>query len=458
MMKKFSIIIYQSVLFISLTHQLKAQETLDQYIEYGLKNNTDFINQQLGIDLQNQKYQEAKGKYLPHIYLDASYIRAQGGRTIDVPASDLVNPAYQGLNSILGTDRYPANIENVSEQLLPDDFHETKIRLIQPVLNAKIWLNAKANSLNIELEKAKKDALRNRLISEIKSAYYNYLAANAQSEIYQGNEKLLLQLLAFNQSLVKHDKATSDVVFDTKAQLAEIESQLIRAETSAKNARSYFNYLIGRELAATIYVDSTALGFTADMPNTLQSLTNQYADGRPEIRQLNTSIELTKTKEKLAKSYIIPEVNLIGDIGYQGFGYTFESNQDFYFARVGLTWPIFQGFQNKSKIQQAQILTHQVENQLNDLQREISLQIQQAFYRLNESLSTYGAAKVELTNRQKSFEITNAKYKQGAALPITLESARVNLLTAELKLVAAKYSVLIARVKLEESLNHELNQ
>ena len=93
MMKK----IISFVFFCCLASCVWGQDSiLDDYIAVGLKNNQQFLRERLATTLQYQVEQEARGKYMPDIFLDASYSWADGGRTIDVPAGDLVNPAYEG--------------------------------------------------------------------------------------------------------------------------------------------------------------------------------------------------------------------------------------------------------------------------------------------------------------------------------------------------------------------------
>ena len=51
---------------------------------------------------------QARALYLPSLDLSARYTRANGGRTIDFPVGDLLNPVYATLNQITGSARFPA--------------------------------------------------------------------------------------------------------------------------------------------------------------------------------------------------------------------------------------------------------------------------------------------------------------------------------------------------------------
>src|SRR5277367_5377132 len=51
---------------------------------------------------------QARALYLPSLDFSARYTRANGGRTLDFPVGDLLNPVYATLNQITGTTKCPA--------------------------------------------------------------------------------------------------------------------------------------------------------------------------------------------------------------------------------------------------------------------------------------------------------------------------------------------------------------
>jgi len=46
-------------------------------------------------------------------FFGASYTKADGGRTIDLPLGDLLNPVYQSLNQLMGQQNSPASRINL---------------------------------------------------------------------------------------------------------------------------------------------------------------------------------------------------------------------------------------------------------------------------------------------------------------------------------------------------------
>ncbi|MCG8384664.1 MAG: TolC family protein, partial [Cytophagales bacterium] len=243
----------------SQAFELRSQGVLEGYIKTGLENNQQLIREQLATQLQYQVEREARGGFMPNVSFDASYIWAEGGRLISVPAGDLVNPAYQGLNEILGENRFPTDIENVDEQLLPNNFHETKIRLIQPLLNSSIYYNYKAQSAQYSAQRARQQAYENQLVREIKVGYYKHLSALEKLDILLDTRELLEELLRVSKKLVANDKATKEILYASQAEVNKMDSQIAAARKQVNTSRIYFNFLLSRGLNEPILVDTTMI-------------------------------------------------------------------------------------------------------------------------------------------------------------------------------------------------------
>lgn len=95
---------HPTVLFLFLlafAGQLSAQSSpLQTYIQEALENNIALQQKNLSYQRSLEALKEAKAMFIPKLSLEARYSMAQGGRTIEFPVGDLVNPAYENLNLI----------------------------------------------------------------------------------------------------------------------------------------------------------------------------------------------------------------------------------------------------------------------------------------------------------------------------------------------------------------------
>ena len=87
------------IIFSTIT---SAQDTiLDNYIKFALENNLTIKQNNLSIDEAEKALKIAKGLFMPEIKLQSRYTFAQGGRIIEFPIGDLLNPVYGTLNQLL---------------------------------------------------------------------------------------------------------------------------------------------------------------------------------------------------------------------------------------------------------------------------------------------------------------------------------------------------------------------
>jgi len=126
-------------------------EKLNEYIKMGLQNNLALKQQEISLKRSLQVLREAKGMFLPSIAIEARYSRAGGGRVIDMPIGDLVNPIHTTLNQLLMTHGYPAvypaDIPNEWIPFLRETEHDTKLRVIQPIFQPGIYYNLKIKKI-----------------------------------------------------------------------------------------------------------------------------------------------------------------------------------------------------------------------------------------------------------------------------------------------------------------------
>src|SRR5690606_14756660 len=95
-------------------------------------------------------------------------------------------------------------------------------------------------------------AIARALRRDITIAYVDWLKARNSVEIVAASETLLRENLRVNESLHENGKITEDQVLRARAELLEVEQQKREVENLATQARSYFNFLLNRELTAPI--------------------------------------------------------------------------------------------------------------------------------------------------------------------------------------------------------------
>ncbi len=431
---------------------------LENYIQQGLKNNLQLQQEQLNYERSMESLAQAKALFLPYVGINASYQFADGGRKISIPVGDLVNPVYANLNQInsklnTGAPSYPF-ISNQTTNFLANNFHDSKVRVIQPLFNPEIYFNYKAQKELITVQQAQKKAYENQLKFEITSAYYQYLQSGEALAILRNTLSLLHELLKINQSLVANAKATKDVVLNTEYELNKTEQQIAENEKNYQVASAYFNFLLNREMNAAIERDSS-LSFSTNKSEEISSLTNTALQQRQELQQIQNGLRANEQIIGLSKgNAFLPKINVVGDIGYQGFYYTFGSDQQYWLVQFGLTWDIFKGGEKKSRTQQARIDYQVMENKMEQLKKQIELQVIQAHYELQSARQAFAASQSGVKSAEKSFQIIRAKYKEGQAILLEYLDAQNKFTSSQLTNSINQYELLRKSAALQKTISN----
>src|SRR4029077_16374161 len=206
-----------------LSAGVKAQENaLETYINTAFSNNQGLTSQQLQLEQSLYALKEAHALFLPNVSFGASYSVADGGRTIDLPLGDLLNPVYQSLNQLTGSTKFP-NLQNKSVLLTPDDYYDARFRTTLPLINAEIYYNEKIKKETISGNRAAVNVYKRELVKEIKTAYYRYYQADKAIEIYNNALHLVNENIRVNQSLLKNGMRNSTALTRSETEKQKIE-------------------------------------------------------------------------------------------------------------------------------------------------------------------------------------------------------------------------------------------
>jgi outer membrane protein len=445
---------FRFAIFILLTSVIFALAgdiaILDKYIETALESNLALQQQEFSYEKSAAALEEARGLFLPSLALNARYSRAGGGRQIEIPVGQFVNPVYQTLNYLLQQNVFPSDVGVQTFPFLREEEHETKIRAIQPLFKPEIVYNYQIKNRLKEIEESSKELYARQLVAEVKTAYFNYLKALEIISFLDRSRELLQENLRVNEKLVENQKATWEVVYRARADLSLLEKQTAEAEKSLDMARAYFNFLLNRPQESNI--DPILLELESAVTEIdLTAAENQALSNRQELKQLAAGIEAASSGVKLNRSAFLPDVFAVLDYGFQGEKYHFGPKDDFWMASLILEWNLFNGFQDKSKTQQAVLEKKKIEARRQELENQIRLQVREAWHNLLVARKDLQSTRDRLDSQKKSFEIIDKKYQQGMALQVEYLDSRNNYLQAEIQQVVATFDYHIRQAEFEKT-------
>lgn len=443
-MTKTKIIVPLLLIIFSVVWQSSAaQAILEIYIKHGLDSNLALKQKTFDLRKAQLDLDRAKSLFYPQVGVNAQYTVANGGRTIDVPIGDLLNPVYTTLNQLTSSTKFP-QVQNQNVQFLPNDFNDTKIEVALPVYNPQLKYNKQIKEELINSYAADIQLYKRELVNNIKQAYYRYLQATKALEIYNNALATVNENLRFNEKLVKNNTATKEVVLKAKAQVSQVQTSIAEATQNQQNAAAYFNFLLNQPLESPILFDSTML----------QSLQQQIVkvdlpSNREELAKIKSAQKTLETNLKLNETFKLPTLSAFYNVGFQGYGYKFNDKQFYQIAGLQLNWNIFKGNDNRIKVKQTQNEIDAIKNQYTDTENQLRLQVNTTYNTYRASLEGLNSTADAVASNKEAYRLTELRYRQGQALQIELIDARVQLTSSEIQFSLAQLAVLNQTAALE---------
>jgi outer membrane protein TolC len=420
-----------------------SQSKLDGYIEVGLKNNEVIKQHNFDINKSMWALKEARSLFYPTVSLNGSYTKAEGGRTIDIPIGDMLNPVYNTLNQITNSNAFPT-LENQSVLINPDNFYDAKIHTTMPLLNFEIIYNKRIKNQQTSLQKIELEIYQRELVKDIKIAYYKYLQSLEGIKIYEDALKLVTENQRVNHSLFKNDKINRTAVLRSDNEVIRIAANLETAKQVSNNARAYFNFLLNQKLDTQIVVDEN----NENLPD---ALVEENTQNREELKKLGQVKEINDNVSKLTKSHWLPTLSGFADFGFQDFDFEVNKDSRYYFAGLSLEWNIFSGNKNKYKLKQVEQDTKKISSQIDNVKQQLLLQFQVSQNNLKSALEQFYADKNQKESAKKYNDDITRLYKEGQAIYIELLDAQNQWVNAQLNTNISLYNTWVAFAEMERA-------
>lgn len=212
-------------------------------------------------------------------------------------------------------------------------------------------------------------------------------------------------------------------------------------------------------------------------PSETEDAINQALKQRIELAESDIDLENRDISKKAAQNALLPTVTAVGYYGGTGLGGSpapgstvksavpdsypgtvfnaFNSSAPNYYVGLSVNIPI-RNRVAKSDQYRAELETRQAELRLEQLKKQIRIEVRNAQYALDQSRARVVAAQKARDLAQRTFDITGKEQQLGAGSAFQTLSARHDLATAESALVAARTAYQKAKIELDRAVGNTL--
>lgn len=436
------------LLFFGAGQKLSAQEpVLDGYIRRGLEANIVLQQQKTSVEQAMTALKQARALFLPSVNFQAGYQSGEGGRSISIPIGDLMNPVYSTLNQLTNSSKFP-QISNVNSYFLPNNFTDAKLVGTVPIYNSDLQYNKQLRHQEIALQQTSLLAYQKELVKEIRTAYYNYLAAHNAIAIYESALELAEEGRRTNQKLIENGKGLPAYLLRAESDAENVKALLNEAKLQTDNARRYFNFLLNLPQDSPVNTE-----FNPEQALT-EALSLQQANAAPreEILLRKQALGLQQTVLGMHRDFRLPKLNAFAQTGIQGERFKFNNKSPYYLVGLQLEVPLFQGKSNLLKIRQSELDINRAQLELDYTTQQLTLSASVAKSNFQSSYQLYLSARKRADAAASYQRLIEKGYKEGVNSFIETVDARNQLTQARLAVNQQRFAVLIQSARLEREL------
>ncbi|WP_373513842.1 TolC family protein [Persicitalea sp.] len=287
-------------------------------------------------------------------------------------------------------------------------------------------------------------------VADISSAYYEIIRQYQRVRALRNaldisNDRLELAKAFYEVgrgSKVDFINAQVDYNGDTAAYIAQVQT--------LDNAKIDLNALLARNTSEDFAVPDTVI---ARRDISVDDLRQNLLAQNPNLVFAAQQRRLAELNIKALSAQQLPQVDLLG-----GFAYTTSNNQAgfglkkgrndiwSYGARVSVN--LFDGFNQRRRIQNAKINSLITEDQESDVRNQLLAAFDRSLLRYRNSLQLVALEEANTKLARQNVEIAFERYKVGNSTSYEFREVQRNTVAAETRLIEAEYNAKLAEIEL----------
>jgi len=174
---------------------------------------------------------------------------------------------------------------------------------------------------------------------------------------------------------------------------------------------------------------------------------------RPELVALRGQAESARTQAEVAEAGYWPDVSISASAGLQDN--EFFPTQEVWAIGAVVEFPIFSWSTVAPAVDAAEARAEQVEARLEATRDDIALEIESAWYALEEARARLGACGPLLASAAENLRVAEGLYQEGSGSMIELVDARAAILRAQITRVQAVRDLAVAAARLRWAAGEE---
>jgi len=445
---------------LSLSLQGQTNFSMEEAVQYALKNSTQVKLNQLNIVDADAQLMEYKSIGYPKVNADIDFQHYFAIPTTILP--DFFSPAIDGrlvYYKLLDSNK----VDKPSDKGFPARFGRSNalsagIGMNTILYDPSFFVGLKATKLYRELAKRQNAVSDITIRQSVAKAYLGALIALKSKTILDQNIGTLDKMVKETQII--HSKGFMEQLdvdrLSLSLQTLQLEAEKVNrmTEITANVLKMQMGYPMEEKISMTDDLDALVARLKVD---DIDLVSGFKADQRPEYRSMQLAEELSKIRLKTIKLRAYPTVNGFANLAYgTQSNNLFDAEETLWFptavAGFKVNIPIFDGFNRKAQYQRANIELDKLRLQMREFERGMNLEVTTARIQVDNARTTLDGSKRNLDLAQRIYDQSQLKFKGGVGSSLEINQAETAFIQAQGNYINALYTLLVAKTDLDKAL------
>lgn len=350
----------------------------------------------------------------------------------------------------------------------------------QPLFRADVFYGVGAAGRYRALERERARGTAQAVVTGVREAYFTALAQLELARLNATTVERIRETLADAQARYRVGLTSEYDVLRFEVQLANLEPQLRRALDGLAEAKRALLIAMGRPADGDIEVvgrlsdvnvleparntpDNAALLALAGPLLDSAALDSAYATAlaaRSDVRQATLGMAVEEARVNVERAQLFPTVSLFGAYNYYAqdpgspdfFGETAEYRTPAAWGGIRIELPIFRGFRESARMQQARAGVEQNRVALELAREQAANELRTLTAALEETRARVASQDRAVAQARRGYQIASAEYREGLGSQLQVSDAELALRQSEYNYALAVLDHLIARSNLDAAL------
>jgi outer membrane protein len=288
----------------------------------------------------------------------------------------------------------------------------------------------------------------------VKQAFFAVLRAQEQISVGQANVKLAQENLDAATRRKQVGSGTIADVLQARVQVMNAQQSLLTNQSQKRTAMFALGRLVGVdgpvEARLEAPLEPRPLSVSKD------SLMSLVMGVSPSVNAAIASKQARDASLKAARAAWFPSLSASGGYTVANTNPSLSKSVNSWSVSVGLSYPIFNGLQRESSIEQANAQAMVADARLADARRNARSQLEALLSSLDVARQQLTLLRQTLQASEEALRVQQERYRVGASTILDLITSQAARVQAEMNLIGARYDYQIALAQLEALVGREL--